>query len=430
MCLAWVTLLFNGSPPLLSRIARNVSFAVLSLSRSDGSGARRAYICCPASAHFLPPHLHSNSNSSKINNMEINNPFEVHTGDGGGHQEQHDQAHCQDPAHQDQQHDQNTEQDRTMNDQAPDDVQVHQDQPSMNDTDPPQNPEEQERRRLHDERQRARQEASRLRDAASHQLHQELADGRTAGRYWSITTMPMPYSPWSPLFSHREKETRPCHSAWSRVHKLTCGHFVAVEGGAEQCAANCVGMNLPAIAQAHKAKPVLKHGEILADGKTPGEVVDDKMNALTVYGSTFLVAKGEPGMKTAMDLLNSLAQTNFIHQHRPANNKGGKFACQECKSEGQRPSVPTFHYRRTPWQVVIPIRDEESLAVVQRLKSGVVPKPPRPHVYHHRRGPQNDRVRAARITRHRVQEKKTVLKKIAEETIIETIKDMKLFQID
>jgi hypothetical protein len=37
-------------------------------------------------------------------------------------------------------------------------------------------------------------------------------------------------------------ESRPCHFGDSRVHKLKCGHYIAIEGKADSCAENCVGL--------------------------------------------------------------------------------------------------------------------------------------------------------------------------------------------
>lgn len=72
-------------------------------------------------------------------------------------------------------------------------------------------------------------------------LRKQLEDGMRHGQYWSVTTMPQPFAAWSPLPSHQEMETRPCHCSKSRVHKLRCGHTVGVARSAEQCASNCVG---------------------------------------------------------------------------------------------------------------------------------------------------------------------------------------------
>jgi hypothetical protein len=78
--------------------------------------------------------------------------------------------------------------------------------------------------------------------ARQRQVGALLYYARGAGRYWSFTTTHAPFLPWAPLSTRGDKENRPCHCSMSRVHRLRCGHLVAMPDAAEICAQNCAGM--------------------------------------------------------------------------------------------------------------------------------------------------------------------------------------------
>ncbi|KAF2272917.1 uncharacterized protein EI97DRAFT_461534 [Westerdykella ornata] len=275
-------------------------------------------------------------------------------------------------------------------------------------------------------------------------LRRQLQEGKRSGRYWSITTMPQPFAAWSPLPSHQEKETRPCHCSISRVHKLRCGHLVAVAREAEQCAQNCVGSSamMPDLIRLHTSTPSpSSEAEGYSEPRSsPNEIYENNVLALRQYAVTFLGVREDIPLDDQLQAvaranahLAILNRVNFKHQlNDRLDLVGGDFGCQECRVEGHRPSVPVYHYRRDPWHVIIPIRNEEDQTLVRRLKDGTTPSRPsnkgRNHVQAGRgRGGKArsfDRLLGGRITKQRVEEKERVLGRMKEEELMESLEGM------
>jgi hypothetical protein len=211
--------------------------------------------------------------------------------------------------------------------------------------------------------------------------------------------------------------------------------------------------------------------------KTPQKIADDSLDALQAYAHTFLNVQTAEGQQQALGLKAIMDQMAFVHQraHRP-DMVNGNFECKECGTEGPRNTVPAIAYKKDPWHLIIPIRNDEDAAVAAALLRKE--EPPKPFQHHkggkknqngrrpnnrgnhgdHGRGPrnrgQNDhrgrgprnrgnhgnrgrrdrnrvhegriRVHEGRIRRQRDEEKTTVLSRLAEEQLMEGLEDMDL----
>lgn len=57
-------------------------------------------------------------------------------------------------------------------------------------------------------------------------MHTHAMHKKSITQYYSITTMSEPRATWAPLYLRPDMETRTCYRAGSRIHLLTCGHYV------------------------------------------------------------------------------------------------------------------------------------------------------------------------------------------------------------
>ncbi|KAF2866082.1 hypothetical protein BDV95DRAFT_211632 [Massariosphaeria phaeospora] len=241
-------------------------------------------------------------------------------------------------------------------------------------------------------------------------LHAHIERMKRSRQYFSITTMPAPFAAWSPLLKNAHMETRACHCSVSRVHLLACGHRVAVPRNAERCAANCAGM-----------EEVLKT-------RSP-EVQDDMLAAikkvngagplgLQAYVATWVKWNVAGAMDRIHGLREAFNEMSFFHQRPRPDVASGEFSCQMCEKKGLRESLPVFVLEALPWACVVVVRDGDNWAVVQELEKGVLPDPTVRKRSMKKNSSQN-RILNGRITKHRVEEKKGVLGKLREESLVE-----------
>lgn len=168
--------------------------------------------------------------------------------------------------------------------------------------------------------------------------------------------------------------------------------------------------------------------------KNPQDISNSGMAGLIAYTLTFLYAANVPdAMERSTALKGTFDKMCFVHQwkNRP-DLLGGDFECKECGDKGHRPTVPTHTYRRDPWHIIIPIRDERDEGLVRELKRGVIPQAQQ---YRNRRrrgfGPRRHFARRevthGRIERQRREEKTRVINQLREDNIVAEIEEMDLF---
>ncbi|KAF2107239.1 hypothetical protein BDV96DRAFT_653836 [Lophiotrema nucula] len=187
------------------------------------------------------------------------------------------------------------------------------------------------------------------------QMHDYIVWKRSRGQYYTVTTLGAPWEQWAPPLKHADMETRPCHCSNSRIHKLTCGHIVSLAMKAEECAANCTGME---------------------QGLTQDQV--SRMQKIASYSESVtnlviksLLQQGRPG-KIAIAKQMGEGFQSFKYQQEHRDLIGGDFACKQCAYTGQRPTYPTFYF--APMHVIIVIRDAKDQAIVDQIKRGVRPE--------------------------------------------------------
>jgi len=159
--------------------------------------------------------------------------------------------------------------------------------------------------------------------------------------------------------------------------------------------------------------------------KTPQDIADIAVEGLVKYAKTWLNVETDEGQQQSMELKHVMDRMAFAHQreHRPDLTKGD-FECKVCGTPGARPTVPAFPYSVVPHHLIIPVRNEEDAAVVEALKQGKTPTPPKsaqPNPKKKGRSPAKDKVRHGRIVKQRVNEKQTVLSRMREEDLMESV---------
>ncbi|PSN61126.1 hypothetical protein BS50DRAFT_593053 [Corynespora cassiicola Philippines] len=259
------------------------------------------------------------------------------------------------------------------------------------------------------------------------QMHFHIMEKRSRKQFFSVTTLPQPYSSWSPLPNHTQMETRACHCNKSRIHKLKCGHTVAVPRDAEECAPNCLGM----------------YAALDASDTQELESRIRRLHSHTSQGFNAWVdgiaARGD-GLALAQCAMfkRVLERVRFQHQQPRPNVNAGDFSCDQCGAQATRPTVAAFPINQKPYFCIAVARDNRDKAVIEQLKRGVRPylphleQPRHRHVIGYMRGgcaagrgrggrfrqPAFDRVIEGRITKARVEEKKAVLNRLLTDNVI------------
>ncbi|KAF2730498.1 hypothetical protein EJ04DRAFT_45454 [Polyplosphaeria fusca] len=203
------------------------------------------------------------------------------------------------------------------------------------------------------------------------QMHDQIAGKRHTGLYYSITTIQSPMAPWAPLMVHPEMESRACHFNYSRIHRLLCGHIVAVVREAEQCASNCTGMMGPQGVLEDSAQESMQKVGAVAQAVQNSFVRDLYSTREQLLLSLDTKSAHKATLKKTMAEYMSDA---FICM--PEFNKSalvdGDFECKECGTPGLRSTFPTYLF--DPMHVIIVIRDSDDIAIVEQLKDGVLPR--------------------------------------------------------
>ncbi|ORY18742.1 hypothetical protein BCR34DRAFT_582682 [Clohesyomyces aquaticus] len=168
------------------------------------------------------------------------------------------------------------------------------------------------------------------------EMHAAILHNRIKRRYYSLTILPEPYTPWSPLPHHRQMETRPCFSPASRIHLLKCGHTIAVPRDAERCAANCQGL-LKTMNAIDMDRAARLHGSIL-------QYLSEFPELATTYN-------GMPIIRNTVD------------------QNGGDFDCVQCNTTGLRPSAPAKVLM--DYFCILVVRDQRDATLFQQLELGV-----------------------------------------------------------
>lgn len=232
-------------------------------------------------------------------------------------------------------------------------------------------------------------------------------------KYFSITTPKGMREQWWPLQSHQQMETRPCYYANSRIHKLACGHTVAVARDAEPCAANCAnalvqpkncfGSPVPA----QYAPTLVKIRESIFEG-------------FNAFAATAANANDVVRNNVWLDVLDKVWRDQEAKLAPHPDLISGDFYCSLCSTDFHRAAIPAFELPDAPYYCFVVGKDEHDVAIIHELERGV-----RPHEMKHKgRKVHGDpdvmrRVREGRITRQRVEEKQTVTDRLRTETMLE-----------
>lgn len=223
-------------------------------------------------------------------------------------------------------------------------------------------------------------------------MHTHIRHQKRSGTYYSITTLPSPYTSWSPVPKHGNMESRPCHCSKSRIHELACGHMVAVEKDAEICAQNCIGM-APTFHSA-EAQEIFQ-GLVTPDPKRPVDMspipsktrFEEKMMqmqvsahlAIKIHIDTFLKPmQSQRALQQSWILFNAYKEMQFVFQ-KPKADLLSTFLCRECqekteglRGQGERATVPAWVFREMGCVVVG--RDERDMMVLDAVKKGWRPE--------------------------------------------------------
>ena len=163
--------------------------------------------------------------------------------------------------------------------------------------------------------------------------------------------------------------------------------------------------------------------------KSPEEIADESFDVLKQYAKTYMTKEQA---KTAVDVFKKMLFTHQRTAHPAAHL--GEFMCVECgrgqDGQGFRTTVPVYHHRRGPVNVLIPQRDTEAVDVVEAIKAGVVqPSNDRPGLSKSKHRHQNGghRVQHGRIAKFRREEKERVCSRLRQENLEEEIGDLILF---
>ncbi|KAF2263162.1 hypothetical protein CC78DRAFT_545137 [Lojkania enalia] len=197
------------------------------------------------------------------------------------------------------------------------------------------------------------------------QMHDHIVYKRSKGLYFSITTLPAPFMGWAPISAQKapreqhllapQMETRSCHCSKSRIHLLNCGHTVAVPRDAEQCAANCVGMQT-----------------VLGNEMVAKMFTLVQRSHATV--SRFVQELEAQGTQEKLEMARAMKEgyKQMVHQQSRVNLLDGDFNCKICGNGGMREAVPAYHF--LPMYVIIVVRDDKDAAIVRELERGVRPE--------------------------------------------------------
>lgn len=268
--------------------------------------------------------------------------------------------------------------------------------------------------------------------------------------YFSITNAHHPLAPWHPLMVNPELETRPCHYTDSRVHILTCGHTIAVKGDAESCAANCALTTL-------WPSPSPNEGTSFVSSNTPPARYQDTLNkirqSIELGVNSYIAslkASSSPSEGTAIEqgALVHIQALKHIWKGQEARLRpvpdllSGDFKCVRCGTPGQREETwPALVYHRHDTKCVVVGREPIDVKVIEELEMGARPVETGTETSGYDRGSgsgggrgghhggssrgvfketlDEKKVRGARITKARVQEKKKVLEKIRTDVLNE-----------
>jgi hypothetical protein len=183
---------------------------------------------------------------------------------------------------------------------------------------------------------------------------------------------------------------------------------------------------MEAVVSNHRSKPFhADTHDAPASGhrKTPDNIIADVVAGMKQFSQHI-------GAEQRTILESVYIRMNFTLQKKIRPDLvNGAFQCQQCAVQGQRPTVPAYTYRVHPFHLIIPIRTGDDLALVQELEKGAMPR-----AEHHNgsgrgrggRGGRGGGVQSGRITKARVEEKETVLRRIQNENLIEEIEALGL----
>ncbi|KAL5417001.1 hypothetical protein PMIN03_001842 [Paraphaeosphaeria minitans] len=202
-------------------------------------------------------------------------------------------------------------------------------------------------------------------------MHRHILNKKDDKKYFSITLMQPPATPWTPLPSHPNMETRTCFHTGSRVHRLDCGHTVVVARDAEPCAANCktpmsiipsTSSTLPAPyatpldrLRASTVRVVQSHIELLVDA---GDALAEAKFAAHAAILSKVWAVQDKTLTPPRDLIS------------------GNLSCVLCGTTGLRETRAAAVVDGAPYHCVVVGNDECDVAIVRELEKGVWPSLP------------------------------------------------------
>ncbi|KAF2447257.1 hypothetical protein P171DRAFT_519540 [Karstenula rhodostoma CBS 690.94] len=202
-------------------------------------------------------------------------------------------------------------------------------------------------------------------------MHHHILNRKLDKKYFSITLMQPPATPWSPLPSHQNMETRTCFHTGSRIHKLDCGHTVAVPHNAEPCAANCKPP-MSTISSTSSALPAPYAAPINLLRASTIRVVHAHMDALAAAADPLANAK----LAAHANILSAVWEAQDKALAPPRDLISGDFSCALCGTPGLRDTRAAAVVGGPPYHCVVVGWDEGDVAVIRELEKGVQPRAP------------------------------------------------------
>ncbi|KAJ4356273.1 uncharacterized protein N0V89_004304 [Didymosphaeria variabile] len=200
-------------------------------------------------------------------------------------------------------------------------------------------------------------------------MHHHILYKKNERKYFSITLMQPPVTPWTPLSSRRNMETRLCFHTGSRIHVLDCGHTVAVQGNAEPCAANCKPP-MARISSTGSTVPTAYASAINIHRSSTAETVKEHIQLLDDNGDPMAQEK----FAAHVDVLCKVWDNQDQELRPQVDLISGNFSCTTCGTTAHRATNPAAPVLRAPYHCIVVGKDEHDIAIIHELGKGIQPQ--------------------------------------------------------